>query len=434
MKRGWTGLASLLMLLMPLAAHADIWIPSFVQCITSPLLSSFSVIALIVTIPVTLGVSALEALVVRKYAKGIQLSSIIWYLAIINIITSIFGTIMMPLGTELWPGLLVCFVLTVIAEGILLFAFADRLKLPRSIRQAFAISTKMNAVSYAVLAGTLAALVYLPRIGNESPIVRKAISGKLAMVSFGDSFQVLDLSSTPSGLSKEQTLGLTPNEYLAGTGGQIVGLMPHEIVKLRYTDRGWKKHFVNLPPELSDPISLSQDGRLICCTFNDGQSIYDLKSRRMVRYLGRCMKKVSIAAFSFDNRFVAIADMSDTTSNTVAKLIDLKTGAVAPLKDAWGFTFNPTRNQLAWETDNCIIIYDCFSGLQKTLKVPGTIASRIAWSPEGRFIAYLGHPNWFTAQNWRSDARAVDVKTGDSATLHRNIWTSGAPYTLFWLN
>lgn len=52
----------------------------------------------------------------------------------------------------------------------------------------------------------------------------------------------------------------------------------------------------------------------------------------------------------------------------------------------------------------------------------------------GRLLAYLGHPNRFTVQDWYPELRVLDTRTGESATLLRSAPTYGAPgVSLLWL-
>ncbi|MCE5323746.1 DPP IV N-terminal domain-containing protein [bacterium] len=404
---------------------------------------------MIVTIPVLLVISGVEALVVRRYTKGRKTP--FGGLVIINAVTSIFGTFFMPQGTELWPGLPICYVLTILSEGLILFVFSNRMRLPRSIRQSFVISAKMNTASYALLTAILLAVIYLPQIGNENPNIRRAVSGKLVMHEYRNDFQILNISSSPPKLQDVVELGLRTSpldsdekrikNFLLLADGQIIGLMPHKLLHLRYIDGSWQKDYVNLPDGLSDPVGMSHDGGLICCTFRGRQVIYDLESKKKLQDLDKYMDGIDRAAFSFDNRYAALAHRYEvslgnnaTQSAVKSILVDLETGSVTPLKDAWYFASCPVKAQVAWVIDNTIVVIDCSSRHKRTTRVPGSICSNcIAWSPDGCFIAYLGHPNPFTKDIWRPDARAVDVKTGKSTTFYRNIWTSGAPTRLFWM-
>lgn len=426
-----------LILFIPSAAQANIWIPSFVQSITSPLITSLTLVALTVTIPLTLAVSFIEALVFRRFIKGIPLSKVMGNLITINAITSLFGSVTMPRGTELWPGLPLCYGLTVLTESVLLLLFAGQMYMPRSYRQSLLISARINTVSYTFLTALLLAVIYIPAVGNESPVIAQSANGKLAVITFSDEVRVIDISSNHIKLSDATSWNFDPhvNQFQAGTDGQIVGLLPQQVVELNFSKNNWNKTFVDLPPDLSNPIGFSQDRKLLFCTFKNQQVVYDLKSRRVLRSIQGALGTIEQASFSHSNLFLTV-----TTPGRESRLIDLKNGSSLPIQNTCSLTFSPVNDQLAWKTgddtiwtsDSGVFIFDYLKKKKTLLKVPGSIVSNLAWSPDGHFIAYIGHSNPFTAQNWEPNVRVLNVETGLSATIYRNIWTAGAPCTLLW--
>lgn len=134
-----------LMLVVPSTAHANFWLPSFVRCITAPGPYTLFIIPAIVTIPTLLVISAVETWIVKRRLKNRQLAGLFVTLFVVNGVTSALGLLTMPTGTELWPGLPLCFVLTVIVEALLLALMFVRHRPRLSAREVFAISLRMNA-------------------------------------------------------------------------------------------------------------------------------------------------------------------------------------------------------------------------------------------------------------------------------------------------
>lgn len=67
------------------------------------------------------------------------------------------------------------------------------------------------------------------------------------------------------------------------------------------------------------------------------------------------------------------------------------------------------------------------------MRLPGNTGKGLCWSPDGRYIAYLGRGNAFTADWWNPSVRAVDVRNGKSATIYPHLFTGGRPCALVWL-
>jgi hypothetical protein len=150
-------------------AHADMYVPSFVQVLTAPLLWSMFVVTLVVTIPIVLIVAAIEAVVLRRYTAKRPWWRRLAYLAAVNAVTSLAGVAFLPRGTELWPGLALAFGATVLVETVLLRLFNPGFPDPVSLRLPLKAAFWMNAASYAVMAIALVGLVYGPplRHGNK---------------------------------------------------------------------------------------------------------------------------------------------------------------------------------------------------------------------------------------------------------------------------
>lgn len=78
-------------------------------------------------------------------------------------------------------------------------------------------------------------------------------------------------------------------------------------------------------------------------------------------------------------------------------------------------------------------MYDRIRKSKRVIPITGNAGGSLAWSPDGRFIAYMGSANKLMANNWYPDVRIVHIESGKACTVSRRIYTIGASEDLLWL-
>jgi WD40 repeat protein len=122
-----------------------------------------------------------------------------------------------------------------------------------------------------------------------------------------------------------------------------------------------------------------------------------------------------------------------SVSKPTSQIIDLHTGQIIKLNTASEIRFNHTATFAAWINKKYLTIYEMNSGRQRVLPVPDNQETAFAWSPDDRYIAYLGEVNPFTSWSDTKDIRVIDLQTGKSATLIDGITMRGIHNYLLWL-
>jgi WD40 repeat protein len=294
-------------------------------------------------------------------------------------------------------------------------------------------SAYMNAASYAFLAVVLAGLIYLPALRYEDRALAKAVSGKVAVASYYGLFDTVDLPSGRPTLSpRPPSQGFLPWELTLTQDGSIYGLsvLRKETARYIWSEGGWRKSEIGLPRPTEGLIAISPDRQFLLYSAEPASYIKRVVSGQTSRTA--LPANLERGSFSADNHFLLYG--KDRYNDI--HLINLLTKRETPLPDARAASFNPVRSELAWiDWDDDIIIYDCLTGKKQKLSVPGEIAmsSSVAWSPDGKYLAYLGGANPFTWQRFTPDLRVVEVASGKSATVYRGLWTGGGTARPFWL-
>lgn len=425
-------IATLAVMLISTRADANIYMPSFIQYVTAPLLWSIYLITLVFTIPVVLVIGFIEALVVRRYAKSASLLALTAQMAGLNALTSLVGVYALPTGTELWPGLLIAFIITVPLEAFLLGAFFRRALAPPSVARVLRISLWMNTASYALLTCVLVGLIYIPLIGQENRDIRAHLSGTLVMARLGRIVE-LNFNGRAPKLSPEQKLDVeSAGDYQARDDRTVAATSPDgKLFRLVRSAQGWRaeSRVVHSPAKTETIVGVSLDGALICCTVEGRWMVRDTRRNKCIYASRDRAPEWASAAFSPDGRFVVLRGAAHGAS-----LVDLGPGRSSPLQNCGRGQFSPDSKLLAWVDGGAIRILNCATGRSRRLRVPGQVTSDgMAWSPDGKHIAYLGHPNPFTAQRWTPDVRVVSVRDGGSVTLYPRLFTAGAPCPMVWL-
>lgn len=425
--------ATLAAVAAPTPALANIYVPSFVRMLTAPGPMSFLIYTVFWTVPVLLSIGFLEALVLRRYTKAATLPQLTFRLAAINGVSSAIGWVVLPTGTEIW-ALPLAFVLTIPVEAAILeLAEGKRLGLG-SLRRVIIISTRMNALSYSVLAVVVAGLVYVPAIGHEDNSIAREVSGRLLVVQ-GQASNLLDLSDG----SLRRTQGSPPgwNRGVSISGDAIVVCREDGVRRYVLADLEWSSTKIDLSQDGADVYALSHDGSRACCVQDRTGVVRDLETGKILCQLPKEHSIPDYCLFSPDGEFLACRysrRMKDGgVLNRQTFIVDVHSGEHTIVEDAYCFAFSPVEPVLAWAHDQCITLHDCRTRKRTTIRLPGPVRSDIAWSPDGRFIAFLGHMSEFTMDGWSPDIRVVRVSDGRSTTLHKRLFTSGAPCRLLWL-
>lgn len=411
---------------------ANIYFPSFIQFITGPLLWSIYGITLIFTIPLLLLIGFIEALVLRRYTSGVRLWTLTWRLAFINAITSLIGTYFTWPGTNLWPGLMVAFLATSIIEGFIIRFLNPGIPKGSPLKTFMKGSMLMNTASYSVMAVVLTGLIYIPPIGHESERVKQDVQGTIFIRNIGGP-RALDLNT--GRYSSRLLKDLPSNEqFIPSLEGVYVrsDLAPGSSHIRECTFHRGMLRIKKVPiPKTNDKIiTLSPDKSLFLHVGNKESVVTDMIGQH-VYTLPQQVGTPDWALFSNDNRFLLCAEQTGSE----LWLADLHRRIVKWIKGGHSARFNPAKPEIAWLDDDSVVFYDCIRSTRRTINVPGTIASvtSLAWSPDGKYIAYLGSVNPFTYQHWTPDIRVISIDGTQSATIQRELWTAGWTAKLFWL-
>jgi hypothetical protein len=424
MRKSWfLALAFLLLLFIPTAVCANVYMPTFVRMVTSPL---HGILVFPIPLAIIFMISCLEALVLRRFAPDLGFWKLTGRLIIINLITSLIGTFALPTGTELWPGLLIAFVLTVPLEALALWLFEGHLPESTPFRYYLKASTWMNSASYTVLAIALAAMIYLPMRGNENPRLLQELSGKLVVADIAG-LETVTLDHGKATKTKSDIDFQPPDLTPSALNGFFDGTTHY-----RFVDNKWQSMEFGTPPSVLSPIAISPDGKLVLDSTAQRSQVVYLSTGKTLKKLAPELSELTRASFSYDGHLL----LCEKSVLDDAWLVDLQTGQQTRLEHRGRYArFCPSKPELAWTNANTVVFYDCLSKKKRTLTLPGSTVgiTTLAWSPDGRYIAYLGNVNPYTAQNWTPDLRVVRTDGSGSATVYENICTNGWLSAVIWL-
>lgn len=153
---------TLILAIIPSVANANIVFPSVVHWITSAGPYSLLILPLVITFPLLLAISFIEALIARKFITTERsLGRIVFILLGINALTSAIGLVTMPDVKDIPLGLLLAFLITSIVEALCLPVLKKKGQ-RRIDFSMFKASFVMNAASYAFLGLIVFTLISLP--------------------------------------------------------------------------------------------------------------------------------------------------------------------------------------------------------------------------------------------------------------------------------
>lgn len=348
MRQSMKIILSLAALLLPVAALANMYMPSLVEFLVAP--GPFLVVGVyaLFSVPILLVIAMIEAaavkpLVMCSYAA--MAKKLFW----INVVTTSAGLVYSFGGLPLWAGVMAAFLGTTALEWLLLFRVRDAFRV-KSARHLLRAALRMNTASYAVIALVLLILI-APTWGNTDPSIRHDFTGTIRMS-----------RGQPNAVTRDARTGMIRAMTTAGLEDPAVASN-------------------TVPPK-------------------------DRGSR--------------VVAVSHDGRYALLF---------TSKIVEMGSGKETPLgKEALNGVFSPTENTLAVTDASGIMLYACETGEQRRLPIPGTVTSRLAWSPDGKYIAYLGETAPGVNNRFRPDLRAVRVRDGKSVTIYSKIFTVGAPW------
>ena len=342
---------------------ADLVFPSVVRCLSAAGPYSIFLLPMIITIPLLLTISFIEAYIVKKILKPQKKMRILTALLfLINAFTSAIGLLVMPNGTELFPGIILAYLFTTIIEAFcLVFVY------PKGERKIdlklFKASAVMNGASYAFLCLLLITLIYLPAAMAPENLDKTKLHGTL--------------------------IALNHNKPVA----KIRYAKSNQIET--HTMPKYKTKFIN--------------GRRYVECISDHAIIGTIPNRK---YIGEW-------CFSSDGKYYTNR-LKDYSTAVAGKVGSEKQTEFHEITD---MSFCPNSSKVALVVRNNLVIFDLATNKKRNLWMHGVedLSHFIAWSPDGRYLAYEAVLSPFT--QWigevAPDAIRIISMDGREMTAHR---------------
>ncbi|MEN6371256.1 MAG: hypothetical protein ABFD64_04500 [Armatimonadota bacterium] len=355
-------------------AFADLILPSVVKMLMAAGPCSLLLFPMIFTVPLLLCISLIEALIANRFLKR-GFGTLFIYLFVINALTSAIGLFTMP-KDNIWVTIPPIYLATAVIEGFLLLLVMKRGE--RKILTGLGVSAVMNAASYAFLSAVIAAAIYLPAASCRDNMPLSDLSGKL----------ILEMHD-----QKDQTVEL-PGKYRQSDLSKCYGFDPD----LRYG------------------------------VMNEGENriIIDKKTGKRLGQIKPGLGFYGCWHFSGNGRFYAnrvwkCARLGLDGGDLVVG--DTITGRIRAFPKPESQIFSPVDSRLAIIYRCSCTIYNPANGNTKTIGMPCMSSSEeIAWSPDGKYIAYLADMSPYNHDIGDSYMDAVRVISADgkkSVTVRR---------------
>ena len=416
-----------LLLLLPCAAYANMFVPILTQMIACPL----DWPGLFIAIPLILIINILETLVINKHNLKGSFKDTFFGVLKINLITFLLSGFVSD-EKHIWLSLAFSFILTIIVEALLVERMLQQQFEIGDFGSALTLSIKMNTASYALMTLIMLGLIYIPALGADQPEVLAKAHGQL-LVNPSFEARVIDLN-TRQLINDEGDTFNTPLMHLqcfaVGNNRSLFCVTPAEspvgavdIWLAWISGKQWDFKLLGEVKSVTQTKAISRDGRLLLCRMAGNWVIYDWKNHTKKK-LPRQWEDIWNASFSGDNKYLIVDEY----------VFNLSTGKARQLEDIppW-FSVSPYEHKLMWQSgDHNINIYDYEHNKRRSLSVKGEVRSKIALSPDGRLIAYTCEKG--SHYHYRGpEIRITDIRTGASAAVYGDPHTLGSSDTVIWI-
>jgi hypothetical protein len=403
--------------LLPVKASANVIMPSFVDMICAPLPSILGTMGLsaVVGVPSLVLVALLEAAVVKRLAHAGRLKRIFWCLLLGNTFSSIFGLFTeIRLHGSIWPnlfGFLLAWLLSAVVES----PFVRWALKPQACKfsEVLRYSLIANGASYTALLTVALALTAFPLYNIDPTGLRKELRGQLFV--YHSHHRLSVLSHLPTSRMDAVTTDQEP--YTSGFYGSSTGRM---FLKDKYSlarelTRSGDRWVVSPQPLLlpGTLLAVGSDGQTLVCGTTNRIVLVDNAGHQKSVLLTEAPDVMPVrAALSSDNRYLAytIQEMwwfsrQDAYGVILANappqfwqdygdlfLRDLVGGTTLTVGRIQGneFGFHPHDNRLAFkDLGGSIEILNVETGKRTMVASPKFAASNIAWSPDGKCLAWM---------------------------------------------
>lgn len=355
----------------------------------------YSWISAIVILIIVLALALIQSLVARRYLKDIPFRRLMLIFAVLVLLTpqgpSHYGPI------DFWSTLLPGFAIAVIVQSLLILIFEPFGALSK--RDYYKVSAMVGIVGFGALTAVTASMVYVPTMLNEDRTILKGLSGNvLVTLDWHEAYKAAmdnrNFEKISIGVGDP---GGDPPKLL----GSMMTIGQYGPCKLELYQWDASEDTLDLPKEVHKASAISPDGRLIVGDVAGVLVIYDVGSRKVLRKLPNELRS-SRGKFSNDNRFLAMAG-----EHFSIWLVDIGTGKSTKIGTGSSICFSQREARLAWVENSSylqasdgflieknaksrIAIYDCKRGIRQSIAIPDKHYSGLAWSPDGRYFAYLG--------------------------------------------
>jgi hypothetical protein len=348
------------------------------------------------------------------------------WLLLVNIITS-FLKLPYDNINQIWYLIGIAFLLTIPIEALLIRLFYKSVMRDKPYSYALKISTCFNTASYLIMVIYIAYLIYVPMIGVDDPALKAKLKGKIVLQNIRYHY-LIDVEKSKELIHLEDT-----NFHF----NRVFNLIKKDDNSYYYIDEDSKLVLCDIKNNkiTEKIIRTSKQGKELCAITPDLETAVYEKSDGFYLNKQDKIKRINIKISSIDQ-------ISNDSNYLIAGLDSGKTALINTINNEILERFNcysaiisPNSKYIALRNNDEISMYNIEKKIYRKFKLPSKLwfLARIAWSPDSKCIVYFGFVNKNLNSNWDVDLRAIDINTGKTTTIIKQLHTFGIPLVPLWL-